>query len=73
MEKDIIDILESRKVDYSDIVVYIFDNKKDIVRYRNKCKSLNKNISLTTIDEIREYKLDGYRIKDYKYFGGTND
>lgn len=73
MEKDIIDILESRKADYSDIVVYIFDNKKDIVRYRNKCKSLNKNILLTTIDEICEYKLDGYRIKDYKYFGGTND
>ncbi len=70
MEKDVIDILERRKTNYSNIVVYVFDNKKDMKHFRNKNRSLNKDILLTTVDEIREYQLEGYKIKDYIYNGG---
>lgn len=73
MEKDIIDILESKIVSYSNIFIYIFDTRKQLVHFRNKNRHLNKDVILTTIDEIREYKLDGYRIKGYEYMGGANE
>ena len=72
MEKDIVDILESKKNKYSKIIIYIFDTHKQLVHFRNKNRHLNKDVILTTIDEIREYKLDGYKIKKYEYMNGDD-
>lgn len=70
MGENIEKILKSRLSNYSDIIVYVFDDKKSLKKFKNKNRWLNKNILLTTKEEIIDYKLDGYKIKDYKFIGG---
>ena len=60
-------ILDSRICDTSNIIIYIFNNKKQIKKYKSKIRWLNKDIILLTADDILNYGLDGFRIKDYKF------
>lgn len=70
MEENIEKILKSKLSNYSDIIVYVFDDKKSLKKYKNTFRWLGKNILLTTKQEIIDYQLDSYKIKNYKYMGG---
>lgn len=60
-------ILDNKICNTSNIVIYIFNNKKQIKKYKNKIRWLNKDIILLTIDDILNYGLDGFKIKNYKF------
>ena len=62
-------VFEEIKKHLSDegITLYVFKTKKDISRYNTKHKNYSKNIVCMTVEDIQEYGLDGYRIKEYMF------
>ncbi len=66
-KEKVIKLLDSRIKENSNITIYVFEEKKHLRRYKNKIRWLNKDIILLTIDDILNYGLDGFRIKDYKF------
>lgn len=73
--QDLKDLIEDRLVDEttSDNVLYVFDNKQELLKYKKQC--LEKHYCIcdkifATIDDILHGRLVGYRYKRYVFIKG---
>ena len=76
--QDLKDLIEDRLVDEttSDNVLYVFDNKQELLKYKKQCLERHYCIYdkiFATIDDILHGRLAGYRYKRYVFIKGDSN